>query len=175
VLVEAALWSAVLPLPTVLEGVWPVTGVVAELCPGAGLAAPAVWSEALLGVVPAACPVAPALALLVEPVASAEEACCFVQVSEILLTEVTWKEPSLACEPCTCTFCPSNGLIEEESPVMFTVWPLSDVSTQFPPDCLRHPVREFWAPEDVVLDVLGVVPCEVLGGGLVCCVLLGLV
>jgi hypothetical protein len=60
----AALWSAVLPVPTVLEGVWPVTGGLA-VCP-------AVWSGALLGVVPAACPVAPALAVLAEPVASAD-------------------------------------------------------------------------------------------------------
>lgn len=52
-----------------LEGVWPLTGgVVADGCPAVWLA---VWS-AVLGVVPVACPVAPALALLAEPVASAE-------------------------------------------------------------------------------------------------------
>jgi len=69
---EVALWSAVEPVPTVLEGVWPLTGgVLADDCPGVLDVWLAVWS-ALLGVVPAAWPVAPALALLAEPVASAE-------------------------------------------------------------------------------------------------------
>jgi hypothetical protein len=67
---EAALWSAAEPLPTVVGEVWLVTGAVAELWPGDGLAVcPAVWSEALFGVVPAACP---ALALFAELVASVD-------------------------------------------------------------------------------------------------------
>jgi len=165
---EAGAWSvgvepaevAAPPEPTVLEGVWPLTGGV----PAADWLA--VWS-AVLGVVPVAWPVAPALALLAEPVASAEglltcadappapacaeappiepeaEACWLVQVSEILLTEDTWNEPSLAWLPWTCTFCPSYCLIEDASPVILTVWPLSEVSTQLPPDCFRQPVIEF--------------------------------
>jgi hypothetical protein len=57
------------PEPTVLEGVWPLTGgVVDGGCAAVWLA---VWS-AVLGVVPAACPAAPAVAVLAEPVVSAE-------------------------------------------------------------------------------------------------------
>jgi hypothetical protein len=110
------------------------------------------------------------------------DACWLVQVSEILLTEVTWKEPSLAWVPCTWTFWPSYGLIEDWSPVRFTVWPLSEVNTQLPPDCLRHPVIEFCDELEVVLVVLvvvlwllGVVVLGVVVLGVVLCVSLGVV
>jgi hypothetical protein len=52
------------------------------------------------------------------------EACWLVQVSETLLIELTWKEPSLAWVPWTCTSRPSLGCNCELSPVRLTVWPL---------------------------------------------------
>ena len=44
------------------------------------------------------------------------EAWLFVQESEIMLTELTCSEPSLARVPCTWTWCPSWGFSMELSP-----------------------------------------------------------
>jgi hypothetical protein len=148
-LLDAALWSAVDPLAAVVED----TGCADASVLLAGAAA--VASAAAAG----------AAAPLVE-----SEACWLVQVSEILLTEVTVKEPSLPCVPWTCTFCPSYCLIEEASPARFTLWPLSEVSVQFPPDCLRQPVKEFCPLAGVVLVGLAAVLSVLLG----LCVALGL-
>jgi hypothetical protein len=73
--------------------------------------------------------------------------------------------------------------MEDASPVMLTVWPLSEVSTQLPPDCFRQPVSEFCplvllgVEVVVLLVVLCVVLVSVLGvvvlGVVVLCVLLG--
>lgn len=90
--------------------------------------AAALDAEASAAEVPAA---APALA-----------AWLLVQESEIMLTELTCKEPSLARVPWTWTWCPSCGFRMELSPCKLTLWPLSAASTQFPPDCFRQPFIE---------------------------------
>jgi hypothetical protein len=176
-------WSAlVLPLPTVLEGVWLVTGgvVLDGVCV---LVVALLWSG--LVVVAGAVPVCPAPMLLEEPVLSAEgllvcaevapvvaapvlpAACWLVQVSEITFTELTCSEPSEDCVPVISTWWASFGLRVESSPITLMVWPLSEASVQLPPDCFRQPRRVVcWPPafaavvEDVVVDV---VLCEVLG------------
>jgi hypothetical protein len=81
------------------------------------------------------------------------EAWLLVQESEIILTELTCNEPSLARVPCTWTWCPSCGFSMELSPCRLMVWPLSDASTQFPPDCFRQPRMELdWSLVLVVLE-----------------------
>jgi hypothetical protein len=82
------------------------------------------------------------------------EAWLLVQESEIIFTELTCNEPSLARVPETCTSCPSCGFRTELSPWRFTVWPLSAESTQLPPDCFRQPFTEFWSLLPVVLVAL---------------------
>jgi hypothetical protein len=82
------------------------------------------------------------------------EAWLLVQESEIIFTELTCSEPSLARVPETCTSCPSCGFRTELSPWRFTVWPLSAESTQLPPDCFRQPFSEFWSLLEVVLVAL---------------------
>jgi hypothetical protein len=75
----------------------------------------------------------------------------FVHESEIIFTELTWTEPSLARVPWICTSCPSCGFSTELSPCRFTVCPLSDERTQLPPDCFRQPRIEFWSLLEFVL------------------------
>jgi hypothetical protein len=86
------------------------------------------------------------------------EAWLLVQESEIMLTELTCSEPSLARVPWTWTWCPSCGFSMELSPCRLMLWPLSEASTQFPPDCFRQPRIELdWS---LVLVVLVVVVLE---------------
>jgi hypothetical protein len=108
--------------------------------------------------------VAGAAALLVEAVESAAAApvagaalaaWLLVQESEIMLTELTCNEPSLARVPWIWTWCPSWGFSMELSPCRLTLWPLSAASTQFPPDCFRQPfIEEDWSL--VLVAVAGV-------------------
>ena len=74
------------------------------------------------------------------PAAMLPAACWLVHVSEILLTELAWKEPSLACVPWSSTWVPSFGFNIELSPVTLMVWPLSAFRVQLPPDCFRQPL-----------------------------------
>jgi hypothetical protein len=121
-LVEAALWSVLLGAVVLLAvAFWSVLLV---------LLAAAFWSVLLL-------PVAPAWLLVHE--------------SEIMLTELTWTEPSLARVPWIWTSCPSCGFSTELSPCRLTVWPLSAERTQLPPDCFRQPRSEFWSLLEFVL------------------------
>jgi hypothetical protein len=73
---------------------------------------------------------------------AALEAWLLVQESEIMFTELTWTEPSLARGPWIATWCPSWGFSIELSPCRLTLCPLSAASTQFPPDCFRQPFKE---------------------------------
>jgi hypothetical protein len=93
------------------------------------------------------------------------EAWLFVQESEIMLTELTCSEPSLARVPCTWTWCPSWGFSMELSPCRLMLWPLSEASTQFPPDCFRQPRIELdWSLVLVAVEfVWSVVEGEVDG------------
>ena len=121
-------------------GVWLLPGATGVLL----LAA--FWSAALAGAVVLAAELAE---LVAAPDEAAEEsdgaaldAWLLVQESEIMFTELTCREPSLARDPWICTWCPSCGFNIELSPCRFTLWPLSEASTQFPPDCFRQPRRE---------------------------------
>jgi hypothetical protein len=126
VLVEEALWSVLLLGVVVLvaEAFWSVLLVLGA----AVLEAAALWSVLVLE------PLVP-----IAPV----EAWLLVQESEIMFTELTCIDPSLARDPCICTSCPSCGFRTELSPCKFTVCPLSAESTQLPPDCFRQPFIEF--------------------------------
>jgi hypothetical protein len=174
--VALVLWSfevvaaPVLPVPTVLDGVWPLTGgvvwpavlpvvedwllVSGEVCEVVVLwvSVEVVWLPALLvePVEPAVglftvaeVPAAPApTAAPAAPVLLEED--WLVQESEILFTELTWIEPSLAWVPWIETCWPSYCFRLELSPLRLTVWPLSEAKVQLPPDCRRQPVMEFW-------------------------------
>jgi hypothetical protein len=126
--VVAALWS-------VLLGLVVVAAEVEE----------ALWSAVVLVAAAPIVPVAPVL-----------EAWLLVQESEIMFTELTCREPSLARVPWTCTWCPSWGFRTELSPCRFTVWPLSAERTQLPPDCFRQPLSE----PDWSLPVVALVALE---------------
>ena len=79
-----------------LLGVW-LLPVAAD-----GLLAVALWSGEVLD---AAAPVpAPAAAPAAAPSAAPVLAWLLVHESEIMLTELTWMDPSLARDPCTCTW-----------------------------------------------------------------------
>jgi hypothetical protein len=83
-----------------------------------------------------------------------------VQESEIMLTELTCNEPSLARVPWTWTSCPSCGFSMELSPCRLMLWPLSDASTQFPPDCFRQPRIELDWSLVLVVEVVEFVCVE---------------
>ena len=117
-------------------GCWALPGAAGVVLLGAVvLVAEALWSV-LLGAVVL---VAAAFWSVLLPA----DAWLLVQESEIMLTELTCMEPSLARVPWICTSCPSCGFNTELSPWRFTVWPLSAESTQLPPDCFRQPFSEF--------------------------------
>jgi hypothetical protein len=80
-------------------GCWALPGAAGVVA----LEEAALWSV-LLG---AAVLVAEAFWSVLLPVAPALEAWLFVQESEIMFTEVTCNEPSLARVPWICTWCPS--------------------------------------------------------------------
>jgi len=70
-----------------------------------------------------------------------------------MLTELTCNEPSLARVPWIWTWCPSCGFSMELSPCRLMLCPLSDASTQFPPDCFRQPRIELdWSLVLVVVE-----------------------
>jgi hypothetical protein len=97
-----------------------------------------------------------------EPLAEAE---LLLHESEIMLMEVTLREPPPLLSPpervpWTSTWCPSWGFRVELSPVRVTSWPFCE-RTQFPPDCFRQPRRTVsWPLEELVGDalLLSVVP-----------------
>jgi len=104
------------PAPTLLDGVWLLTGGFAvEL-----LLAAELWLEGaawllVSGVVAGALlddAVPEELGFIEVP----DDACPLVQESEIILMEVTCSDPPLDCVPCTSTWCPSWGLSMELSP-----------------------------------------------------------
>jgi hypothetical protein len=155
--------AEVLPLPTELGEVWLLTGgVVVDVEPVVPVAAApllvsggvvvvvvVLWVLVVLDWLPMLLvePVEPAVGLVVvaevplAPMLPEED--WLVQESEILLTELTWNEPSLAWLPWIETCWPSYCFRLELSPLRFTVWPLSEARVQLPPDCRRQPVIEF--------------------------------
>jgi hypothetical protein len=130
-------------------GCWALPGAAGGLLLEALLAA-AFWSvllgAAVLGAVVLLAEAFWSVLLVLEPaapVAPVLAAWLLVQESEIMFTELTWTEPSLARDPWICTSCPSCGFSTELSPCRFTVCPLSAERTQLPPDCFRQPLSEF--------------------------------
>jgi hypothetical protein len=98
----------------------------------------ALWSAELAG----AAELVAAEEVADESDGAALDAWLLVQESEIMFTELTCTEPSLARDPWIWTWCPSCGFNIELSPCRLTLWPLSAASTQFPPDCFRQPRME---------------------------------
>jgi hypothetical protein len=105
----------------------------------------ALWSALVLGAVVLVAEAFWSVLLVLDPLVPIAplEAWLLVQESEIMFTELTWIDPSLARDPWICTSCPSCGFRTELSPCRFTVCPLSAESTQLPPDCFRQPFIEF--------------------------------
>jgi hypothetical protein len=131
---EAAFWSVVELLE--FTGALALSGCALDgllVVAAAALLLPLV-DEALWSVLLAEAPI--------DPDAAPELAWLLVQESEIILTELTWREPSLARVPCTWTWCPSWGFRMELSPCRLTVWPLSEERIQLPPDCFKQPLNE---------------------------------
>jgi hypothetical protein len=117
-----------------------------------------VVEDALWSVLLAVAPIDPELEVApMDPAPELPEAWLLVHESEIMFTELTCREPSLARVPCTWTWWPSCGFRTELSPWRFTVWPLSAERTQLPPDCFRQPLSE----PDSLLEVALLVGVEV--------------
>jgi hypothetical protein len=131
-------------------GAWALPGAAGVLLLAEVEGEAALWSVALVEAGDEALDVVEAGADALEadwsaaevPAAPGPEAWLLVQESEIMLTELTCSEPSLARVPWTWTWCPSCGFSIELSPCKLMVWPLSEASTQFPPDCFRQPRME---------------------------------
>ena len=145
--------AAALALLVSVVGVWLLPGatgvllalwfdaLVEEVADWSVVAGAAVLEASLVVLGLLACELAAAASVL-ELGAAPVLAWLLVQESEIMLTELTWMDPSLARDPWICTWCPSCGFRTELSPCRLTLWPLSEASTQFPPDCFKQPLME---------------------------------
>lgn len=146
--------AAALALLVSVVGVWLLPGVtgvllafwfdalVEEVADWSVAAGAAVLEASLVVLGLLACELAAAASVLELGAAPVLLAWLLVHESEIMLTELTCMDPSLARDPWICTWCPSCGFRTELSPCRLTLWPLSEASTQFPPDCFRQPLME---------------------------------